>query len=230
MTFYHFVNCVALVYVPYHFTYKLSGLSEYGAFWKCFQAAQHYVFTQLVKMIVVATFFPESELEVKGDGNDAFSEWLKASVDLADLAGLYLVLAKIPGKGHNKILTAAVGWGGAEMILSHVYSLWFGARGAEFDWKYIQGCLDSNISLVQHISTAALVWLWSRHDLKKTLMPIVYFLLLAAIFKPVLFNTLLVSMGYGPWLRLALKAVTTGALGLVTLYIYSGLAKAIGVY
>jgi hypothetical protein len=69
-------------------------------------------------------------------------------VDLADLAGLYLVLMKIPGKGHNKILTAAVGWGGAEMVLSHFYSLWFGARGAEFDWKYIQGCLDSNVSLV----------------------------------------------------------------------------------
>jgi Predicted membrane protein (DUF2053) len=73
-------------------------------------------------------------------------------VDLADLAGLYLVLMKIPGKGHNKILTAAVGWGGAEMVLSHFYSLWFGARGAEFDWKYIQGCLDSNISLVNRFA------------------------------------------------------------------------------
>jgi hypothetical protein len=72
--------------------------------------------------------------------------------------------------------------------------------------------------------------MWSRHDLKKTLMPIVYFLLLCAIFKPVLFNTLLVSMGYGPWLRLALKAASTGFLGLITLYMYSGLAKAIGVY
>jgi hypothetical protein len=83
---------------------------------------------------------------------------------------------------------------------------------------------------VQHISTAALVWLWSRHDLKKTLVPIVYLLLLATVFKPVLFNTLLMTMGYSAWLRLALKAATTCVLGLITLFMYSGLAKVIGVY
>lgn len=73
---------------------------------------------------------------------------LKSTVDLADLAGLYLVLAGIPGKGHAKVLTAGVGWAGAELILSRCILLWVGARGAEFDWKYIQKSLESNISLV----------------------------------------------------------------------------------
>lgn len=34
--------------------------SEYGAFWKCIQAAGIYVFTQLCKMLVLATFFPDT--------------------------------------------------------------------------------------------------------------------------------------------------------------------------
>lgn len=34
--------------------------SEYGAFWKCIQAGGIYIFTQLCKMLVLATFFSES--------------------------------------------------------------------------------------------------------------------------------------------------------------------------
>lgn len=75
-------------------------------------------------------------------------EFLKSTVDLADFAGLYLVLTSIPGKGHSKVLTAGIGWATAEVILSRALFLWVGARGAEFDWIYIQKCLESNILLV----------------------------------------------------------------------------------
>lgn len=94
-------------------------------------------------------------------------EFLKATVDLADLVGMYVVLAGIPGKGHSKVLTAGIGWATAEVILSRALLLWVGARGAEFDWKYIQKCLESNVSLIQHITTVTLIWLWSRHDLSR---------------------------------------------------------------
>jgi len=77
-----------------------------------------------------------------------FQEFLKATVDLADLGGLYLVLMGIPGKGHAKVLTAGVGWAGADILLSRFLLLWVGARGAEFDWIYVQKSFDSNISLV----------------------------------------------------------------------------------
>lgn len=73
---------------------------------------------------------------------------MKTTVDLADLCGLYLVLMGIPGKGHAKVLTAGIGWAGAEIILTRFIVLWVGARGAEFSWSYIQTSLDSNISLV----------------------------------------------------------------------------------
>ena len=36
--------------------------SEYSAFWKCVQAGGAYLFTQLCKMLVLATFFPTTEV------------------------------------------------------------------------------------------------------------------------------------------------------------------------
>merc|ERR1711990_595429 len=51
MTFYHFVNCMALACVPFHLVCKYSGLAEYGAFWKCVTAGFVYVVTQLAKML-----------------------------------------------------------------------------------------------------------------------------------------------------------------------------------
>lgn len=123
-----------------------------------------YMFTQLGKMLVLATFFPDSSTDSGIDLvgvccemlNDYqmqkfklnFQEFLKSTVDLADFAGLYLVLTSIPGKGHSKVLTAGIGWATAEVILSRALLLWVGARGAEFDWIYIQKCLESNILLV----------------------------------------------------------------------------------
>lgn len=229
MTLYHFGNCLALVYVPYYLTYKYSGLSEYGAFWKCIQAGGIYVFTQLCKMLILATFFPTSDSS-NHDSLDFIGEFLKATVDLADLGGLYLVLAGIPGKGHAKVLTAGVGWAGAELILTRCLLLWVGARGAEFDWKYIQKSLESNISLVQHITTVTLVWLWSRHDLNRSLQPVVMAMLALCSYKPLIMEALVQAISSGPWVALLLRSVFTLCLGATTLQIYAGLAQSIGIY
>lgn len=75
-------------------------------------------------------------------------EFLKCTIDIADLLGLAVVLSRIPGKGHSKLITAGLGWATAEVILTRGVTLWVGARGAEFSWLYIQKCLESNISLV----------------------------------------------------------------------------------
>lgn len=44
--------------------------SEYGAFWKCIQAGGIYVFTQLCKMLVLATFFDSDALSGAGGTGD----------------------------------------------------------------------------------------------------------------------------------------------------------------
>lgn len=67
---------------------------------------------------------------------------------MADFLGFALILSRIPGKGHSKLITAGLGWGAAEVILSRGILLWVGARGTEFSWIYILKCLESNVLLV----------------------------------------------------------------------------------
>ena len=47
------------------------------------------------------------------------------------------------------MLIICAGWGTAELVGTKVLPLWFGARGIEFDWRYIQSSLDSNVNLVR---------------------------------------------------------------------------------
>lgn len=166
MTLFHFGNCFALAYFPYFITYKCSGLSEYNAFWKCVQAGVTYLFVQLCKMLFLATFFPTWE----GGIYDFIGEFMKASVDVADLIGLNLVMSRNAGKGEYKIMVAALGWATAELIMSRCIPLWVGARGIEFDWKYIQMSIDSNISLVCSLALFSL-YAVSCHTSRKRLAP-----------------------------------------------------------
>uniref|UniRef100_A0A8C9KQ27 Transmembrane protein 147 n=1 Tax=Serinus canaria TaxID=9135 RepID=A0A8C9KQ27_SERCA len=68
------------------------GRSEYSAFWRCVQAGATYVLVQLGK------------------------EFLRATVDVADLGGLQLALGRGGGRGELRILVAALGWASAELL------------------------------------------------------------------------------------------------------------------
>lgn len=113
-----------------------------------------YMVTQLVKMLFLATFFPlgedrEDDMVEEEEVPFVFlTEFLKLTVDLVDLVGLGLIIQRVAGKGQVKVLVAGLGWAFAELVLTRVVFLWVGARGIEFDWKYIQKSLDANISLV----------------------------------------------------------------------------------
>lgn len=43
---------------------------------------------------------------------------MKATVDMADLLGLHLVMSRNAGKGEYKIMVAAMGWATAELVMS----------------------------------------------------------------------------------------------------------------
>lgn len=45
---------------------------------------------------------------------------MKATVDLADLLGLHLVMSRNAGKGVYKIMVAAMGWATAELVMSRL--------------------------------------------------------------------------------------------------------------
>ncbi|XP_037084752.1 transmembrane protein 147-like [Pollicipes pollicipes] len=223
MTFYHFINCFALAYVPHFFTYKYSKLSEYGAFWKCVQAGSTYVFVQLCKMVLLATFFPAAE-STSEQGVDFIAELLKTSVDIGDLLGIHLVMSRVAARGDVKVLVAGVGWATAELLLTRVLPLWVGARGIEFSWRYLQMSLDANISLVHHLSVSALVWLWSRHDLARSFLPLVAALLVVSVLQPPLLH-LAAAAGLAPSLRLLARAAMETVVAAVTLQLFSGLLR-----
>lgn len=93
-------------------------------------------------MLFLATFFPTWEGGIydfigvsrvkKGQGVQEWNwqplcllrlhsdpqEFMKASVDMADLIGLNLVMSRNAGKGEYKIMVAALGWATAELIMS----------------------------------------------------------------------------------------------------------------
>lgn len=229
MTLFHFGNCIALAYTPYFMTYKFSGLAEYGVFWKCIQAGAIYLITQLCKMLALATFFPATDVGNIGR-METITEFLKNTVDVADLIGLHIVMTKFAGKGETKFLVAGLGWASAELLMTRVVPLWVGARSVEFDWKYLQMSFDSNISLVHYISTATLVWLWSRHDLRKTHLPIVIVLLAAGCYRPLISELFVTVFGFGAWPFLAVKALCTVAVGLVAMYVYFNLTQSLNSY
>ncbi|XP_054719724.1 LOW QUALITY PROTEIN: BOS complex subunit TMEM147-like [Uloborus diversus] len=229
MTLFHFGNCIALAYAPYFMTYKFSGLAEYGVFWKCIQAGAMYLFTQLCKMLALATFFPATEVSSIGR-IETLTEFLKNTVDVADLIGLHIVMTKFAGKGETKFLVAGLGWASAELLMTRLVPLWVGARSVEFDWKYLQMSFDSNISLVHHITTATLVWLWSRHDLRKTHLPIVMVLLAAGCYRPLIIELFTTILGLGAWAILAVKAASAVSIGLVSMHIYFSITQGLNSY
>ena len=98
---------------------------ESSAFWKCVQAGVAYLFVQLCKMVFLVTFFPTWD----GGICDFIGEFMKASVDVADLIGLNLVMSRNAGKREYKIMVAALGWATTELIMSRGIPLWVGAWG-----------------------------------------------------------------------------------------------------
>ena len=60
--FFRFRICISFLHILYYFLAR----AEYSAFWKCVQAGGAYMFTQLCKMMILATFFPASEMPVGG--------------------------------------------------------------------------------------------------------------------------------------------------------------------
>ena len=147
------------------------------------------------------------------------------TVDLADLIGLYLVIQRVAGKGQVKVLCAGLGWAFAELVLTRIIFLWVGARGIEFDWKYIQNSFDANINLVHYITLATLVWLWTRREIQKGIVPALAIVGLMCSYKSLILDWLVHSFSIGAWTALMYKALSSLCLGVITLQMYIGMTS-----
>uniref|UniRef100_A0A5S6QN92 BOS complex subunit TMEM147 n=1 Tax=Trichuris muris TaxID=70415 RepID=A0A5S6QN92_TRIMR len=199
MTFFHFLNCMLLAFAPYGITYLYSGIAEYTSVWKCFQSGLAYFATQLAKMLAWATFYPSTEQE--GIEFNLFPEFMKASVNVLDLLGLFMVISRSwSGRGEVRFLTAGLGWAAADCFATRIIPFWTGALGIEFDWKYLQMGIESNLNLVYYTSLATLLWLWNRRDLNANYKPI-----LLAFFTFATFKTFLTELMMHRFLLLSWK-------------------------
>eukprot|EP00794_Sanderia_malayensis_P011298 gene11298-12479_t len=168
--------------------------------------------------------------DTQEDQMDIVGEFMKSTMDLSDLLGFHILMTKIPGRGELKVLVAGLGWASAEFLTTKLIPLWVGAKGIEFDWKYTQLSLDSNISLVHYLGIAALVWLLTRTDLHKTYLPVVLLLLGLASYRPLVLKLISYIFGIASWSLLLLKAVYSMAIGGLALQLYLGLVKTIKTY
>merc|ERR1719402_2083162 len=182
-------------------------------------------------MMFLATFFPMPELEEdeREQNFDLVNDFFRATVDIADLIGIYLVMQRVSGRGSVKILVAGLGWAMAELILTRLVFLWVGARGVEFDWRYIQKSLEANISLLHFVSLACLVWVWIRNKGAHNgagVSSVVAMLVSLTCYKPLLLSAATHFLGLGAWAALLQDGIVSLCLGLVALQLYIGVTAA----
>ena len=111
------------------------------------------------------------------------------------------------------------------MIISKFLHLWFGARGIEFDWRYMQLCLDSNFILLQHVVTATFIWLWARQQLSSRMTSCVSMLLLTTCYKSLVLNQVKFICGYNDWVALLVNGLFTLGCAFSCLYMYVSVTK-----
>ncbi|MCP9258710.1 Transmembrane protein [Dirofilaria immitis] len=178
--------------------------------------------TQLCKMLVLATFFPASD----ANGFDLVPELMKASADIFDVMGLHAVIVYLmAGKSEVRFLAVGLGWAFAHRDLCSQSSsrFWAGARAMAFHWKYIQMALNSNIDLIFYVAMAALVWLFTRNDLRLGMRRIVALLIALCVFREFVEQAAVVYLDLRSWTLLGAKAAFTTGLAAGTLVAYSSL-------
>lgn len=115
-----------------------------------------------------------------------------------------------------------------QVLVTRSVMLWVGARGSEFDWRYVRSCAESNVALLQHAATTALVWLWTRSDLPRKHFPLVVALLLLTPYRGLIEEAIASVFSLSAWALLGIRTVTATAVGLTALAMYAVLAQQIG--
>jgi len=145
----HFVNCAVLTFAPYWVLYKSSKLSEYRALQVILFAGLGFALTQVAELISMALLLPG---KTDAPGFHLGQELGELLVHFLEPIGVHLTLNKIPRLSQYpadlRVVAVAIGWSCAQSLALFLFPLWFGARGMEFSWDYIQMGLTANVQLV----------------------------------------------------------------------------------
>uniref|UniRef100_A0A7E5A0S4 BOS complex subunit TMEM147 n=1 Tax=Panagrellus redivivus TaxID=6233 RepID=A0A7E5A0S4_PANRE len=217
MTFFHALNCVTLAYVPLVILYKYSGITEYVTIWKVLRATGIYFVTQFVKMLVLATLFPD----IEGDESNLILEFFKSLADTLDIIGVHLAITyAFSGKGEIRSFAAGYSWGVGHAIGRYLASFINVARTTAYHSQYIQYAIESNFDVFYFLAFAHLVWLSSRSGLSTKTRPVVMVALMLFALKAFFFHLLQHYFDFQSWTLLASKLALTAAYISVALHAY----------
>lgn len=135
MTVHHFVNCLALCFIPYY-VYYVTSLKQLGSSLQYFYILGAYIVTALVRLLVEGIVFSEPSLarELFGTVLGMQARLLCCSLRGGfDLIALWFLLARRPS-----FLMIGFGWSFAESLTMRLVPIWIGARGPQFDYHYLQ--------------------------------------------------------------------------------------------
>ena len=79
------------------------------------------------------------------------------------------------------------------------------------------------------IIISALLWLWSRNDINKTLRPLVAMTLVLLYFRPLILHEFLYLYALDVWVTLLVKLFIGAVMGLVVLHMYTVLSPPLAV-
>jgi len=189
MTLLYFGNCIAITFGVPALYYYYNQLSENDKSYEaCIYGLVAYILTQLVKMMLIATFVPINELETESFVlTEEISKFLIGSI--IEVVGVSVILYYVKGK---KILAVGLGWAVAESLTSKIIPMWIGARVSEFDWTYLLMALDSNINLIIQVAFVTFVALRQ----KERITPLVWFCIILHLIFPVVQNFLKQEAGF----------------------------------
>ncbi|TGZ66362.1 hypothetical protein CRM22_005357 [Opisthorchis felineus] len=159
MGLFHLANCLLLATGPYFLVYKVSGMRENDAFWKCCKMIVLYGITQLTRFFL-ATLVPH-HLELTVQNNFLFFDVPGA---LIELVVVYFSVRRASSRSEFSILASSIGWATASLLSTKYIPIWFGTKGLEFDWRYICLSYQANLEMVIIFSLFYSLWIIVRRQ------------------------------------------------------------------
>eukprot|EP00029_Vermamoeba_vermiformis_P001372 TRINITY_DN11547_c0_g1_i1.p1 TRINITY_DN11547_c0_g1~~TRINITY_DN11547_c0_g1_i1.p1 ORF type:complete len:219 (+),score=58.71 TRINITY_DN11547_c0_g1_i1:56-712(+) len=162
MTYYHFLNCVAVAFLPYFVTYKASHLSEYGAIRAVLIGVFGYLITQMIQLVIQSSI-----ISTESAVFNLTQEALKFLIGLVSVSGMAMSLTRVKDK-ETRVLGVGLGWGLGECIARRVVPLYLMASGYDWSVQHLLVALDSLPVLLLSLALAALVTLSNRRLVQVT--------------------------------------------------------------
>ncbi|EAL60664.1 seven transmembrane domain protein [Dictyostelium discoideum AX4] len=161
MTFLYFSSCLLITFSPFYIIYKSLKLNEIKSNQLILYGFIGCIFTQFLKMLIIATFLPSFNTTSIG----IYPEIIKIICNVIDLFSMSLVLkfAEFSGSKDYRILGIGIGWSFSHAIMSQLIPLLMGTLSISFDFSYYLDSIESNFIAIQQLVVFKLLYLYNKY-------------------------------------------------------------------